>query len=575
MALRKVLSYVVVFALTAVAAVAQDPQPAQAGATTQQAVTTPEGGEPRYIKPETPEQRKTRLGTVDDPGTNPDATTLWWRFGKKFTIQKFDKRWAKYDSQEGWVRPFAPVNFAKEIYQENEKFVWVWHEERDPEPIAEDEHLYRQTSPEEVKYFESVRGEFSELTPPAADMTIRFEEASEGLPTRGSWRNSLAVADMNEDGFADLVLPPQRGAENAPSIFLGDGKGNWKLWDIVWPVGFGYGSAVVADFNKDGHQDVAFGVHLTGVMVFTGDGKGNFKEASEGIIMDFPTRRIAATDVNGDGWTDVVAISEGPVARGPEVMKTTGGNLRAYINQKGKSWTWTDIAPMGKYLGGDWLSVGNLNGDKTPDFVGSSIYFNGIDTMWLSGMNGKWNQLADITAVPFLSYYYASTTGRFDKKSKTDDAIVAYYRQWPTDLSPRVVPVPPLKMMVGIDRLTFTGNTAKRTSLARWGSGRGIWGMGRGDFDGDGNQDILYTTFEPREASVLVGDGTGKFRRAKVEGISLPGAINYDLTVADVNGDNRPDLLAMYESDEVSAFGAKNGRVQVFLNRGVVKESKP
>lgn len=575
MALRKVLSYAVLVALIATSLPAQTPPAAPAPAQPQAAAaSTVEGGTPQYIKPETAEQRRARLGTAEDPGSNPDSAKIWWRFGNKYNIHRYDKQWARYDVQEGWVRPFAPVNFAKEIYEQNDKYIWVWNQIIDPATL--EDSSYTPPPDEEIKYFESVRTEFSELAPPTSDVRVRFEEASGGLPNGGSWRNSLAVADMNEDGFVDLVLPPQRGPENTPSIFLGDGKGGWRVWDIVWPAGFNYGGVTVADFNKDKHLDLAFAVHLTGVAVFLGDGKGKFVASSEGLPMDFPSRRVVATDVNADGWIDVVAISEGPMVRGPEVKPTVGGNLRAYLNRKkGTAWEQTDIAPIGKYLGGDWLVSANLNGDKYPDFVGASIYFNGVDTVWLSGSDAKtWRENTDRTLVPFLSYYSANAAGKFNAASKTDDVIVSYFRQWPDHLNPKTVPPPPLRTVIGIDRITF-GKDAKRTSIARWGSTRSVWGMGRGDFDGDGNQDVFYTVFDPREAALLVGDGTGKFRKATVEGIKLPGMINYDLTVADLNRDSKPDVIVMYESDETSAFGAKNGKVQVFLNRGTVAPDKP
>ena len=50
--------------------------------------------------------------------------------------------------------------------------------------------------------------------------------------------------------------------------------------------------------------------------------------------------------------------------------------------------------------------------------------------------------------------------------------------------------------------------------------------------------------------------------------MNLVGLRNYDLKVADVNNDKKPDLIVMYEAQETTGFAQKNGRIQVFLNRG-------
>jgi hypothetical protein len=95
-----------------------------------------------------------------------------------------------------------------------------------------------------------------------------------------------------------------------------------------------------------------------------------------------------------------------------------------------------------------------------------------------------------------------------------------------------------------------------------------VRGLGSGDFDGDGNLDIVYTQYDPREAVILLGDGKGEFTRASVEGIAIPALRNYDLTVTDVNGDKRPDILILFEAESANAMSKKNGRVQVYLNQG-------
>ncbi|HYR29389.1 MAG TPA: VCBS repeat-containing protein, partial [Thermoanaerobaculia bacterium] len=326
MSVRKVLSLVVSLGLVAGTLPAQEAKPAKPLVTPAPAAAAAatdasgiEGGAPRYIVPETPEQRMTRLGTPEDPGTNPDLEKVWWRFGKQYKIHRFDKKWSKTTDDPRFVRPFASVNFTEELYQENDKYVWVWIEEIDYEAQKEEQaeavraSQYTPVSDEGVSYFETLRDEFKPLDPATTKVKIRFEESSQGLPIGGSWRNSLDVGDFNEDGHLDLVMPPQRGPAAPPEIFLGDGTGKWKHWKLTWPRAFNYGGVVTADFNKDKHLDLAFAVHLTGVVVMLGDGKGNFREINEGLPTNYPTRRIVATDIDKDGWTDIAVITEGPV----------------------------------------------------------------------------------------------------------------------------------------------------------------------------------------------------------------------------------------------------------------------
>jgi hypothetical protein len=561
----------------------QQPQPAQPQAATQQTAASAaaeDGGAPAYIKPETPEQRRERVGLVD-PGPNPDEKTVFYRYGKAYHIVRFDKKWAAFDQEPGLVRPFAFTPFVWEIYQVNDKYVWVWAE--DTPPTAED--VQKSTPPPagsiggytepQVKWLRYIQPEFSELKVPDSPKTILFEESSEGLPTSGNWRNSLAVADMNGDGFPDIIVPPQRGGSNGlPTIFLGDGKGHWTAWNTTWPYRIDYGAVVAADFNKDGKMDLAFSIHLQGVRVFLGDGKGHFTESVKGLsTTDFPTRRLVATDVDGDGYPDIVAISEGPA--GPSATTTNYGKIRAFLNvNKASEWKAIDVADPKYVLGGDYLAVGNFNGDKTPDFVGSSVFFQAHHLIYLSDKKAKLQWVMPPTIeegkiVPFLSYYTAMTAGHFSSKA-LDDALVSFVRFWPDSLDPQIAPKPRVENVVGIDRITFTGEVPQRVPLIRFEGKRPISGLAAGDFDGDGKLDILFTRFEPqREGVILLGDGKGNFARAKTKGLNLRPHTNYDVTVADVNGDGRPDVIIMYESGNETRTGLQDGSIQVFLNRGV------
>ena len=582
MPLRRILSTVLLLAFAmAMTVAAQTEAPSAATPKTDTAasadVKVPEGGMPHFVKPETPEQRKERLGTTDDPGIDPDPKQQWFRFGRMYTIQKFDKKWVRYTDNPQFVKTHPAVNIVDELYQENEKWVWAWIPVPKPRRTAEERHedtKYKEYSETAISYLKKIRNEYEPLDPPHSSTHLRFEESSNGLPTSGSWRNSLAVADMNADGFADLVVPSQRGsASGTPSIFLGDGKGSWTRWNVKWPYRVDYGSVAVADFNQDKHMDVVFGIHLKGLAIFYGDGKGNFREVARETR--FPTRRVLATDVDNDGWTDVVALWEGPLARGKDLRGNGYAGLRAYLNrQSGKSFEGVNLSDRRQGISGDWLAAANFNGDARPDFVGSTMFFNATQTVFLSeGAKGAQYDLLDdpeALIIPARGTYHAVTAGKFSSKS-LDDAVVASVRRWPEKLDPRILPLPPLERVVSIDRISFAGGSAKRTPVMRFKPGRSISGMSRGDFDRDGNEDLIFTRHDPREAVLLLGDGKGGFSRATIEGLTLAPERNYDLTVADVNGDSRPDVIVMYEAASTTALSTKNGRIQVFLNRETTK----
>src|SRR6266496_4328162 len=148
----------------------------QATTTAAATASTIDGGEPSYLKAETPEQRRVRLGTSDDPGANPDPGKHYWRFGKSFHIEKYDRRWENYEGVEmGFVRPYGFLNVSREIYQRNDKWVWVWMPDTRPEEVEESvPQPTTKYNDEQTNYLQNLRPEFSELTPEASVKTIRF-----------------------------------------------------------------------------------------------------------------------------------------------------------------------------------------------------------------------------------------------------------------------------------------------------------------------------------------------------------------------------------------------------------------
>ena len=516
---------------------------------------------------DTPEGRMKKWGLTEDPGLDPDPMKIFIRKGLKYRIDKFDLKWAEFDVREGWVRPRADMGFEKEVYRKDDQFVWVWAVASPPEEVFQVTKKERpgRLSPEAIAELEGLRKEFVEIPVERTGVTLKFRESSEGLPTGGSWRNSLDVGDMNNDGFLDIVAPPQRGSINAvPVVFLGDGNGNWRLWEqAVFDRASNYGSVSVGDLNKDGNLDVVCAVHLFGVIAYLGDGKGKFTDSSTGLSTNFPTRRARLADVDRDGDLDILALTEGPAPLGEETQSLDdSGWLRIFLNEKnGAEWKLMKLSESGRLLGGDWLSVRNLNGDKYPDFVAASIYWGGPDVLWVSAGAKKWKEHAR-GLVPWHSIYQANTIGHFSAKNR-EDAVVAFSRAWP-GYDPKQIEPPAIGRIVGLERLSWKNGKVTRTPIVQWESNKPVGGMGSGDFDGDGRDDVVYWNSAKRGVEFLLGDGKGGFKKAEVLGMDLPENSAYDITVADVNGDKKPDILMMFETRE---RGKKDGSIRVWLNR--------
>ncbi len=125
----------------------------------------------------------------------------------------------------------------------------------------------------------------------------------------------LAAGDFNEDGNQDLVVVENGGTgDGALAVFLGDGKGGFKL-SGTYLLGAISVSVAVADFNGDGHLDVAVTNQRGTVMTFFGDGHGKLRDRISYKVTGAPVG-IAAGDLNGDHHPDlaVTQFNKGSIA---------------------------------------------------------------------------------------------------------------------------------------------------------------------------------------------------------------------------------------------------------------------
>ena len=121
----------------------------------------------------------------------------------------------------------------------------------------------------------------------------------------GSVPGSVAVADFNGDGIADLALP----IGHEMGVLLGNGDGTFQP-PRMFPTGgfFGPYNVAVGDFNGDGIQDLAV-TDGGGVKVLLGNGDGTFQRSPVSYLAGDSPHALAAADFNGDGKQDVAVAN--------------------------------------------------------------------------------------------------------------------------------------------------------------------------------------------------------------------------------------------------------------------------
>ncbi len=176
---------------------------------------------------------------------------------------------------------------------------------------------------------------------------------------------SLAVADLNEDGLKDIVISVQRSASGL-KVWQNLSERKWT--GGAGPIGINnYQGIATADFNRDGHIDLAAANASSdtqgGIQVWLGDGKGNWSKETgptvTGKYMD-----VAVADFNEDGVLDLAGAGWGIY-----------GTLQVWFGDGTGNWASGPPLHKGNYYG---LGVGDLDRDGHIDILAAS-YREGVN----------------------------------------------------------------------------------------------------------------------------------------------------------------------------------------------------
>jgi hypothetical protein len=338
----------------------------------------------------------------------------------------------------------------------------------------------------------------------------------------------IAAGDFNHDGKLDLVglTYLARGSAAAPiEVLLGKGDGTFQS-PVDYPVAQLSWSITVADFNRDGHLDLAvtnagdeFNPGHT-VSVYLGKGDGTFGSATH-FQTDLMPVGIVAADFNGDGKVDLATAN------------FVSGTVSVLLGKGDGTFASQASYPTSHPYDPQYLAAIKF-GTEGSSLV--SIGLAGMFTLVNKG-NGTFRTAEGYSPGGGGNIVVAD----FNGDDHADVAVSA------GDNTSTIGP--------GIAVLLGKGEGAFAASRA-YVAVPSFVSVALGDFNGDGNLDMAAGGLDSAILGILLGNGKGGFS-SPVNQYTVSDSIT-GIAVGDLNGDGKLDLV-------LTLFA---GHVQILLGNG-------
>ncbi len=362
------------------------------------------------------------------------------------------------------------------------------------------------------------------------------------LPTQGA--EAVTVADLNRDGAPDIIFANSglsyhivEDHFNQSYIYWG-AKGAYSEQRRSTLKTVNARDVKVADLNHDGFLDLVFANEgntesESGAALYWGNGSGEYSEERSTRLPGERSSGVAVADLNGDGDLEII-LANAFRLRGRElgiynITETVAIDSYVYWGSKdGYSVNRRTELPT---VGASAVATADLNADGRTDVVfansaggASYIYWNGADGFHpnertaIPTLNASSCAVEDINADGFPDLILANRSDGHSHNTRS-------YIYWGGSQG---------------------FNIGQRLELPTWGAG----GIGVADLNGDGEKDLVFINkqdgTEVGPAGEMVdswtywGDERGEFRSGRRQALLTRGPNAY--SAADINNDGYVDL---------------------------------
>jgi hypothetical protein len=340
--------------------------------------------------------------------------------------------------------------------------------------------------------------------------SFAFATHGAGYPT------SIAHGDFNNDGRTDIVTTNVN--DSSLSVMLNDGYGHFQT-RISYITGHQAYAVEAGDVIGDANLDlIVANIQEDSIALMKGSGDGTFKLQSKFLVGKSP-QGIALDDFDGDGTRDIMVLAS-PLSL---LLNSTNG--------------FSVPISVPAYDGPRAMSSGDLNGDGLPDLVctfgsGSLLYLlinNGNGTF---GSPIQLAQFGEVTAVLISDF-------TFDNIPDVGYHYNGYFHVLVND---------------------GTGNFTHQPYYNNLYQAQHIV---KGDFTGDGRDDVAFGSISSTAYSILVADENNGYH----EPVTFPyKGYLLSMTAPNVDGDDKVDIAIGGWPYHYLSIGISLPRFDIFVH---------